>query len=88
MMIDRRLLLIVAIFAVVPISALAKVPDRGLLTLTYLGNAGWQIEDGHTVIIVDPFVSQFHDKRMGDPNTSEDSDEVHRHDEPARLAAK
>jgi L-ascorbate metabolism protein UlaG (beta-lactamase superfamily) len=76
MMIGRRLLLIVAIFAVVPISAFAKVPGREPLTLTYLGNAGWQIEDGHTVIIVDPYVSQFHDKRMGNPKTSDDVDEV------------
>jgi hypothetical protein len=86
MMIGRRLLLIVAIFAVVPISAFAKVPGREPLTLTYLGNAGWQIEDGHTVIIVDPYVSQFHDKRMGNPNTSDDIDEVLVPDE-AQIAA-
>jgi L-ascorbate metabolism protein UlaG (beta-lactamase superfamily) len=39
-------------------------------------NAGWQIEDAHTVIIVDPYVSQFHDTRLGKPNTSDDNDVV------------
>lgn len=28
------------------------------------------------MIIVDPYVSQFHDERLGNPNTSDDSDEV------------
>jgi L-ascorbate metabolism protein UlaG (beta-lactamase superfamily) len=86
MMIDRRLLLILAILAVVPIDAIAKAPSREQLTLSYLGNAGWQIEDGQTVIIVDPYVSQFHDKRLGNPNTSDDSDEVLVPDE-AQIAA-
>lgn len=31
----------------------------GQVQLTYLGNAGWEITDGRTVIIVDPFVTQF-----------------------------
>ena len=31
----------------------------GQVRLTYLGNAGWEITDGRTVIIVDPFVTQF-----------------------------
>ena len=86
MMIDRRLLLILAILAVVPIDAIAKAPSREPLTLSYLGNAGWQIEDGQPVIIVDPYVSQFHDKRLGNPNTSDDSDEVLVPDE-AQIAA-
>jgi reactive intermediate/imine deaminase len=33
--------------------------DAGELRLTYLGNAGWEITDGKTVILVDPFVTQF-----------------------------
>lgn len=31
----------------------------GELRLTYLGNAGWEITDGMTVVLVDPFVTQF-----------------------------
>jgi L-ascorbate metabolism protein UlaG (beta-lactamase superfamily) len=31
----------------------------GQVQLTYLGNAGWEITDGRTVIIVDPYVTQF-----------------------------
>jgi reactive intermediate/imine deaminase len=31
----------------------------GTLTLTYLGNAGWEITDGTTVVLVDPFLTQF-----------------------------
>lgn len=31
----------------------------GELRLTYLGNAGWEITDGTTVVLVDPFVTQF-----------------------------
>ena len=38
----------------------------GVITLTYLGNAGWEITDGITVVLVDPFLSQF---ARWDPNT-------------------
>ena len=31
----------------------------GTLRLTYLGNAGWEITDGTTVVLVDPFLTQF-----------------------------
>jgi len=31
----------------------------GELRLTYLGNAGWEITDGRTVVLVDPFISLF-----------------------------
>ncbi len=42
-------------------------PDRlppaamkpGDVRLTYLGNAGWEITDGRTVVLVDPFLTQF-----------------------------
>ena len=40
--------------------ALALPPLRkGELRLTYLGNAGWEITDGTTVVLVDPFLTQF-----------------------------
>ena len=32
---------------------------QGELRLTYLGNAGWEITDGRTVVLVDPFLTQF-----------------------------
>ena len=31
----------------------------GALRLTYIGNAGWEITDGKTVVLVDPFLTQF-----------------------------
>ena len=41
--------------------AATAVPSlkKGELRLTYLGNAGWEITDGHRVILVDPFLTQF-----------------------------
>jgi reactive intermediate/imine deaminase len=36
-----------------------NAPQAGELRLTYLGNAGWEITDGQTVVLVDPFVTQF-----------------------------
>jgi L-ascorbate metabolism protein UlaG (beta-lactamase superfamily) len=75
-----------ALMLLMTMAAGAQAPVRGPVTLTYLGNAGWQIEDSHTVIIVDPYVSQFHDERMGSPNTPDDSDEVLVPDE-AQIAA-
>lgn len=36
-----------------------RAATRAELRLTYLGNAGWEITDGITVILVDPFLSQF-----------------------------
>ncbi|MDA0328813.1 MAG: Rid family hydrolase [Gemmatimonadetes bacterium] len=32
---------------------------NGEVRLTYLGNAGWEITDGRTVVLVDPFLTQF-----------------------------
>ena len=31
----------------------------GELRMTYLGNAGWEITDGRTIVLVDPFLTQF-----------------------------
>ncbi len=76
-MIDRRSLLIAAVSAIVSFPVIARHPIRAPITLTYLGNAGWQIEDGQTVVIVDPFLSQFRYARMEHPNTSDDdSDDI------------
>jgi L-ascorbate metabolism protein UlaG (beta-lactamase superfamily) len=40
-------------------SATATAPRRAI-ELRYLGNAGWEISDGRTVVLVDPYISQFH----------------------------
>ncbi len=44
-------------------SATATQPGASLksgeVRLTYLGNAGWEITDGKTVVLVDPFLTQF-----------------------------
>ena len=40
-------------------STVAAAPPREPVTLTYLGNAGWQIEAAHKIILVDPYLSEF-----------------------------
>ena len=41
-------------------STIAAAPlSIGEIRLTYLGNAGWEITDGRTVVLVDPFLTQF-----------------------------
>jgi reactive intermediate/imine deaminase len=37
----------------------AAALGRGEVRLTYLGNAGWEITDGRTIVLVDPFLTQF-----------------------------
>jgi L-ascorbate metabolism protein UlaG (beta-lactamase superfamily) len=47
----------------------AQTPQAaGGIRLTYLGNAGWEITDGRTVVLVDPFLSQFKLPRGGPPD--------------------
>lgn len=64
-----RLFLIAATVALAPLQAAASpgkpMNDRGQVstsrpevTLTYLGTAGWQITDGQTVIVIDPYLSR------------------------------
>lgn len=62
-MIDRRSLLAAGLAAAAPAQAIAASLVRRPIVLTYLGNAGWRIEDGRTTIIVDPFLTQFRDRR-------------------------
>jgi len=64
-------------------AAPAKSSSRKPVTLTYLGTAGWEITDGTTVILVDPYLSRIPlltdrsslgraesaDRRPVDPNT-------------------
>jgi len=32
--------------------------EKGRTTLTYLGTAGWEISDGKTVVLVDPYLTR------------------------------
>lgn len=50
-----------------PQSQSEQAPARIPIQLTYLGNAGWEITDGRTVILVDPFITQFRDNREAKP---------------------
>jgi L-ascorbate metabolism protein UlaG (beta-lactamase superfamily) len=40
-------------------STVHAAAPREPVTLTYLGNAGWQIEAAHKIILVDPYLSEF-----------------------------
>ena len=35
-----------------------ELPDPPGITITFLGNAGWEITDGKTVILIDPYISR------------------------------
>src|SRR5262245_63440660 len=43
----------------------AGAPAPGRVTLKYLGTAGWEISDGRTTLLVDPYLSRLH---MTSPN--------------------
>jgi len=43
--------------------------DRGVVQLRYLGTAGWEITDGRTVVLVDPYLSRL---RRVTPNDTAD----------------
>ena len=40
-------------------SKIANARERTEVQLTYLSNAGWQINDGKTFVLVDPYITQF-----------------------------
>ena len=40
-------------------STVHAAAPREPVTMTYLGNAGWQIEAAHKIILVDPYLSEF-----------------------------
>ena len=45
-------------------SAPSQAPEpRRAVEITFLGNAGWQIDDGKTVILVDPYLTEFRKDR-------------------------
>lgn len=49
---------------------------EGRVCISYLGNAGWQIEDGHHVVLVDPYISQFRESRAASPLDPDAPDEI------------
>jgi L-ascorbate metabolism protein UlaG (beta-lactamase superfamily) len=44
---------------------------RAEIHLTYLGNAGWEITDGTTYVLVDPFVTEFRANRNAKPGQAD-----------------
>lgn len=49
----------------------ASTPGRTEIRLTYLGNAGWEITDGKTYVLTDPFITQFRSNREAKPGQVE-----------------
>jgi L-ascorbate metabolism protein UlaG (beta-lactamase superfamily) len=74
---------VVRLFLVFSCVAAAATP-RESVTLTYLGNAGWQIEAAHKTILVDPYLSEFRDQTQEseledqelDPILTPDKDQI------------
>src|SRR5579871_6462479 len=60
----------------------AAAAPREPVTFTYLGNAGWQIEAAHKIILVDPFLSEFGaepDDNETDPIVKPDQAQIDAH---------
>ena len=62
--VSRALVLLLIAAATVDAQDTSAAPVKrtsatGEIRLTYLGNAGWEITDGSTTVLVDPFLSQF-----------------------------
>lgn len=53
-----------------------QTTEDGTIRVTYLGNAGYQIENGKTVLIVDPYLSQFRPGGMGPTDINDTSDPI------------
>jgi L-ascorbate metabolism protein UlaG (beta-lactamase superfamily) len=70
-------LLALLVHAALSSSAIAASPASvQKFCLTYLGNAGWQIQDESKVILVDPYLSQFREARATSPNVEGGDDLV------------
>ncbi|HEV2400097.1 MAG TPA: MBL fold metallo-hydrolase [Candidatus Sulfotelmatobacter sp.] len=54
----KFLFAIALLTAALPLAAQTVSPSAGLLELTYLGAAGWQISDSKTVVLLDPYISR------------------------------
>ena len=72
--------LLVFLLVTVRLSWSAFAQDQ--IQLTYLGNAGWEVTDGKTVVLVDPYLTRFkinvpNDRmRSDDPRPSVTRDEI------------
>lgn len=67
---------ILAIIFVTPISPdkqYNSAPSETKLTITYLGTAGWEITDGQTTILIDPYLSRI---QRGEPDSSNSPEET------------
>lgn len=53
-------------------AAAARLEPRRDIKITYLGNAGWQIDDGRKVILVDPYLTEFRNGGKDNQNTDDD----------------
>jgi L-ascorbate metabolism protein UlaG (beta-lactamase superfamily) len=77
---DLLLWLLLFLLGIAVLSCPAFAQDQ--TQLTYLGNAGWEITDGKTVVLVDPYLSRFKidtpndPVRPDDPRPSPSDDEV------------
>ena len=54
----------------------ADVGSQSDLRITYLGNAGYQIEVGKVIILVDPYLSQFRPGGMGPTDVNDKTDPI------------
>jgi L-ascorbate metabolism protein UlaG (beta-lactamase superfamily) len=78
----RRILLAIAA-ASLAATANAKAAPAGLrskransILITYLGNAGWEIDGAGKTILVDPYLTQFRNGGRDNKNTPEDDDPI------------
>ncbi len=53
-------------------SSSAVALAQGRLELTYLGTAGWEISDGQTVVLVDPYLTRLKSNTPNDPALASD----------------
>ena len=66
------------------VAATKPTVRAGELRLTYIGNAGWEITDGTTVVLVDPFLTQFARWEPGATSAGPDPDALY-HPDTARI---
>jgi L-ascorbate metabolism protein UlaG (beta-lactamase superfamily) len=52
--------------------------DTSQIKLTYLGTAGWEITDGKTIILIDPYLSRLRRKNSGTTDSSTDNSDNRR----------
>src|SRR5271155_485084 len=74
---DVKLALAVGIlFSVTIYNLPSAASSHEAVQVTYLGNAGWQIEGGGKTILVDPYISQFDDKSKDRGAGEENADPI------------